>query len=96
MTLRTNPSLGPSLDTVLAPGDAWFDVAGNVSPLYGDVAFDGAGFKRIWVTSANALAANDKVSIDASGNAAAADAGAYTAPSAVPAGGSFWAIASAI
>ncbi|MBS1082337.1 hypothetical protein [Gluconobacter kondonii] len=96
MTIRTNPSLGPSLDTVLAPGDAWFDVAGNVSPLYGDVAFDGSGYKRVWATSAAALTAGDAIAIDNSGNATASTGGAYTAPIAVPAGGSFWAQAAAI
>ncbi|NVN06059.1 hypothetical protein HW509_10730 [Asaia spathodeae] len=90
-TLRTNPSLGPGLDTVLAPGDAWFDVAGNVSPLYGDVAFDGSGHKRIWATTAAALTAGAAVAIDNSGNATANASGTYTAPVAVPAGGSFWA-----
>lgn len=96
MTIRTNPSLGPSLDTVLAPGDAWFDVAGNVSPLYGDIAFDGSGYKRVWVTSAAALKAGAKVAIDDGGNASVSISGTYTAPAVVPPGGSFWAKAPAI
>lgn len=95
-TLRTNPSLGPGLDAVIAPGDAWFDVAGNVSPLYGDVAYDGSGYKRIWATSAAALTAGAKIAIDDSGNATASDSGVYVAPVAIPAGASFWAKAAAI
>lgn len=96
MTIRTNPSLGPSLDTVLPADGSWFDVNGTVSPQYGDVSFDEDGYKRVWVTSAAALTAGAAIGIDDSGNATAATGGAYTAPQAVPAGGSFWAKASAI
>ncbi|KXV58001.1 hypothetical protein AD947_07370 [Acetobacter tropicalis] len=96
MTIRTNPSLGFSLDTVLPADGSWLDVDGNVSPQYGDVSFDEDGYKRVWVTSAAALTAGAKIGIDDNGNASAADTGAYTAPAAVPAGGSFWAKAAAI
>lgn len=91
MAIRTNPSLGPSLDGVIASGDAWFDVAGTISPRYGDVSFDDDGYKRIWCASAAALAANAAIAIDDAGNATANAAGGFTAPAAVAAGGSFWA-----
>lgn len=96
MTIRTNPSLGPGLDTVIPSGGGWLDVAGNISPVYGDVAFDEDGYKRIWATSAAVLKAGEKIRIDDAGNATAGDTGTYTAPAAVPAGGAFWAKASAI
>lgn len=96
MTIRTNPSLGIGLDTVLPADGSWLDVNGTVSPQYGDVSFDENGYKRVWATSAAALTAGAAISIDDSGNSTAATGGAYTAPLAVPAGGSFWAKAAAI
>lgn len=96
MTIRTNPSLGPSLDDVMPADGSWFDVNGTVSPQYGDVSFDEHGHKRVWATSAAALTAGAAIAIDDSGNATASAGGAYTAPVAVPAGGSFWAKAAAI
>lgn len=96
MTIRSDVGLGPGLDTVLAAGDVWFGGTTNtVSPVYGDVAFDEDGYKRIWSSSAAALAPGAAVAIDDSGNATASAGGAYTAPVAVPAGGSFWAKATA-
>ncbi|KFL90775.1 hypothetical protein AmDm5_0723 [Acetobacter malorum] len=96
MTIRTNPSLGIGLDTVLPADGSWLDVVGTVSPQYGDVSFDEDGYKRVWVTSAAALTAGAKIAIDDNGNATASDSGAYAAPLAVPAGGSFWSKAAAI
>lgn len=96
MTIRTNPSLGPSLDDVMPADGSWFDVNGTVSPEYGDVSFDENGYKRVWATSAAALTAGAAIAIDDSGNATASAGGAYTTPVAVPAGGSFWAKAAAI
>lgn len=96
MTIRTNPSLGPSLDDVMPADGSWFDVNGTVSPQYGDVSFDENGYKRVWATSATVLNAGTAIAIDDSGNATASVGGAYKAPVGVPAGGSFWAKASAI
>lgn len=96
MTIRTNPSLGIGLDTVIPAGGSWLDVAGTVSPQYGDVSFDENGYKRVWATSAAKLTAGAKIAIDDKGNATLSGSGAYTAPLDVPAGGSFWSRATAI
>ncbi|WP_336947224.1 hypothetical protein [Asaia sp. HN010] len=96
MALRTNPSLGSDLDQIISPDGMWLDVDQHVSPQYGDVSFDGDGFKRIFVTNPSDLASGAAFNIDTSGNANAASGGAFTAPSDIPAGSSFWAKASAI
>lgn len=96
MTIRTNPSLGIGLDTVIPADGSWLDVAGTVSPQYGDVSFDEDGYKRVWATSAAALTAGAAISIDNSGNATATTSGAYIAPVAISPGDSFWARAAAI
>jgi len=74
----------------------WLDVNSNVSPQYGDVSFDGSGYKRVWATNAAELASGAKIAIDDSGNATASDSGTFTVPAEAPAGSSFWAKASAI
>lgn len=94
MTIRTNPSLGPGMDQVIGAGDAWFDYDADVSPQYGDVAFDGDGCKRIWTTSAAALTIGSPIAIDDNGNASGTTSGAYVAPVAISPGDSFWAKAS--
>lgn len=95
MSIRTNPSLGPRLDASIPAGGGWLDVAGTISPQYGDVSFDDDGYKRVWCTSAAALASGAAIAVDDSGNATANVSGTYTAPAAIAAGDSFWAKAAA-
>lgn len=104
MAFRSTPQLGPGLETVINPGEVWFDVPGKmtlISPRLGnkEVGTDGHDYVLVRASAAiaAAVAPGTQVTITEPAFTAAAGAGGFYAPNStmapggVPINAFFWA-----
>lgn len=93
---RTNTSLGPNLSQVVSDTGVWYDPKNVVSPKVGDTADGDDGHKYLFVRASATIAAaaspGTAIVVTEPAMTAATGAGAFTAPPAGVASGSyFWA-----